>query len=189
MRRVVLSATTLCAFLVAVASASAHTTIIEPMGSHFPYQQWVDESKMPTPDVTITVIETEYGHGCPSRESDYVACTIPSEALIWIAPAEVTKPREVFLHEVGHNVDARMPEWMRVRYMAIMDFEGVWSVQAEPAPITPSERFAASYSECAVKPYIPLAATRWLGVGPIFQGMPTGGIVAHNRACRMLARL
>lgn len=48
--------------------AQAHTTIVAPPGAHFPYQQWVDEAKVPTPDATIAVVEdaagcqTEYGY-------------------------------------------------------------------------------------------------------------------------------
>ena len=67
-------------------SAAAQTTIVEPAGSHFPYQRWIDEAKIPTPAINITLEETSMPFGCPGRTTSYVACTTPSEGRIWIAP-------------------------------------------------------------------------------------------------------
>ncbi len=174
------------------ASAQA-TTIIAPEGSPFPYQQWADEAKVATPDVALEVIATLPGDGCPGRDAEYAACTQPVEGKIWLVESELIgkHPKRTFLHELGHNVDFYLlPEWMRSRYMEIMGLGGPWRVIGEPEPPNnPSELFADSWAECAVKPRIPVAAGEWLGQGPIFQGEPVGGIQGHNAACRMLAKL
>jgi hypothetical protein len=157
-----------------------------------PYQRWADESKMATPAVTLEIIATDPGNGCPSRAFDYAACTQPSEGKIWFAEAELVgaHPRQAFYHELGHNVDYfLLPNWMRSRYLEIMGLSGPWVVIAEPEPITPNELFADTWAECAIKPYIPPAARRWLGPGVVFGGEPVGGIRRHNAACRMLALL
>lgn len=163
-------------------SAAANATIVEPEGGHYPYQRWVDEAKVPTPDGAITVVETSADHGCPGRELNYDACTKPAERLIWFSPdAAAGEPREIFLHEIGHNVDHYLlPTWMRVRFMVILRLSGTWQELAEPQPYTPAEVFADTYAECALRPYY---SPRHLG----FQ--PRGGAVNHNRICRMLARL
>jgi hypothetical protein len=172
----------------AAPSASAHTTIIEPPGSHFPYQQWVDEAKMPTPDVTITVIETGASHGCPTRTLDYAACTTPSEGIIWLSPEAAARafPREILWHEVGHNVDSDLlPGWARERFQAMLGLSGPWSVAGEPEPYSPSEEFADVFAECALKPYVSPGFV--LGLGAIFESDPIGGARLHNRLCQMIA--
>jgi hypothetical protein len=183
----------LAAFLVAVAPASADTTILEPAGSDFPYQQWIDESAVPTPDVTIEVISSEVGHGCPDRVLDYVACTAPSEGKIWIdeTAAGEGHPRETFMHEMGHNFDADvLPEWARERFDALYDLGGPWVVFAEPEPKSPDEWFADVYAQCAILPYVSREAVHSLGVGPISGGEPIGGRrEIHNKVCRMLQSL
>ena len=169
--------------LVVPAAAQAHTTIIEPGGSHFPYQRWADESKIPTPDASLTVVETDAAHGCPGRELNYVACTAPWENVIWLAPEAIAgdKPRLTFLHELGHNADADLlPQWMRNRFMEVLRLSGPWVVEAEPKPYSPDEEFADVYAQCAVDPCVP---PQHLGIQPL------GGPVTHNKICRMLAHL
>jgi len=180
------------AFFAMAAAASAQTTVVEPIGSHLPYQRWVDESAVPTPDVTIEVIETEAGHGCPGRQFDYIACTAPWERKIWIdeAGAVSRRPREIFMHELGHNFDADvLPEWARERFDALEGLGGPWVITEEPQPMTPSEWFAETYAQCAMVPFVSLAAMHALGLGPIAGAEPIGGRDAYNKVCRMLKRL
>jgi len=178
----------LLAFLVALAlfpaAAQAHTTIIEPVGSHFPYQQWVDEARVPTPEMVIVVIEGD--DACLEQNG---GCTAPDEGAIWVEPSRIVgrRPRAMFLHELGHNEDhAVLPAWMRERYQKIMGLTGAW-FQPEAGWFSPNEWFAETWAECAVKPHLPERAT--LGIGPIFGQEPMGGPAAHNAACRMLAKL
>src|SRR5689334_13869054 len=128
----VFASAALCAVLAGSASAA---TIIEPMGSQFPYQRWADESKMTTPNLTLEVIPTSAARGCPSRDFEYAGCTSPAEGKIWLVESELIgkHPRQTFYHELGHNIDFDLlPEWMRTRYMAIMALEGPWRTPAEP---------------------------------------------------------
>lgn len=172
-------------------SASA-LTVVEPAGSHFPYQRWAEASKMPTPEATIEVIETGAEKGCPNREMNFAGCTRPSEGKVWLAPELIAGgyPRGTFYHEVGHNVDfLLLPEWMRLRFMAILEMEGSWDADIEKVSYwPPSEKFAQVYAECAIKPVI-LTWENKLGLGPIFGGEPIGGRHRHNQLCRMLKRL
>lgn len=153
--------------------AQAHTTIVEPVGSHFPYQQWVDEAKVPTPNVTLTVEE----EGCPGAEAP--ACTEPGAYTIWDA-AEY-KPRKVFYHELGHNFDYYvLPEWARVRFSRLTGNSRDWSAD----PSGPNEMFAEAYARCAI-------------TGPDFRGDPNlmitgnlGGIrqTTYRAICRLILR-
>jgi hypothetical protein len=88
------------ALLVGASSASAYTTIIEPMGSHFPYQRWVAEAKVPTPAGTVTVTEDISGCG----EVD-LGCT--DGTTIWV---DLVGGRFTFLHELGHIFAFQHPE-------------------------------------------------------------------------------
>lgn len=171
-------------------SASAHTTIIAPAEAHFPYQQWVDEAKVPTPDVTLEVIETAADHGCPDRVLNYAGCTSPQLGKVWAAPEAFARrgPRQTFWHELGHNVDADLLQpWMRERFMELFGLTGPWLIEGEPEPYGPNERFADVWAECALKPKLPLRAG--LGFGPIYQREPMGGRRVHNAICRMLGKL
>jgi len=163
-------------------SSAAQTTIVEPEGSHFPYQRWVDQAEVPTPDATITVVETSAKEGCPGSATYAVACTAPTEQTIWLAPDVLIgwQPRLTFLHEIGHNVDADLlTSWMRSRFLAILKLLGAWGDESSQ-PYPPDERFADVYAECAIHPFVP---PHHLGFEPI------GGPVRHDRLCRMLARL
>src|ERR1700759_95615 len=140
-------------FAVSAGSAQASTTIIAPEGSPFPYQRWIDESQVPTPDVTIEGVPASPGHGCPAREFDYQACTSPEEHKIWMEESSLDgAARQIFYHEIGHNFDADvMPEWARERFDAIYGFGGPWlEPGVEPEVMTAGEWFAEVFSECAV---------------------------------------
>lgn len=172
--------------------AEAHTTIVEPPGSHFPYQQWVDESAMPTPDVTIEVIETGSDRGCPGQEMNYAGCTDPEEGKIWLAPEDIgaTFPRHFLYHELGHNVDAdTLPEWMRERFSEIIGAGPIWDLEGEPTRYGPNEKFADAWAQCAWRPYI-RPRLPWLSNQRyVWQEEPVGGVRGHDRICRMLGKL
>ncbi len=167
----------LTVFALAPAAAQAHTTIIEPPESHFPYQQWVDEAKVPTPDVTLTVVEDS--SGCEEEAS---ACTGPESATIWLDPLvlqERAAVRETLLHELGHRVDYVMPEWMRLRFLSLRRDKRAWRAP----PNSPNEQFAEAWRLCA---------ERGLRIRePIDEGgynyFPSPRL--HGQVCRMVSRL
>jgi hypothetical protein len=182
MKRVLLLAVVVVAL--GATEAQAHTTITcEPCS--YPYQQWVDEAKVPTPDVTLTVVEVTDSNGCPTRVLAYTGCT--SEQLIWLDP-QAAYPRHLFFHEVGHNFDTDLlPAWGRERFMSLYGLSGEWQVDTEPAPTeTPSELFAEVYAGCAILPHV--SARHTLGRWPIYGAQPLGGRGRYNRACRMIDR-
>jgi hypothetical protein len=119
--------------LVMAAPAQAATTISPESGTSFPYQQWVDEAKVPTPDVTLRVVE----QGCHGSYGYATACTRRDSYTIWLDPTVATRRRAAFLHELGHNFD----------YYALTDADrqafaniaGDWDV----------ELFAEVYRSCA----------------------------------------
>jgi hypothetical protein len=120
--------------------ASAHTTILcEPCS--YPYQQWVDEAKVPTPDVTLTVIEEP----CPG-DAEIFACT-EAGASTWfyvsLVRAEAWSPRGVFLHEVGHSFDGLvLTDWDRERFRVLLEVaQRPWE--------SLEEDFADNYMRCA----------------------------------------
>jgi hypothetical protein len=81
-------------------TAQAQTTIIEPMGSHFPYQRWTEEARVPTPTLTVTLLETTTGCeealGCAGPEEIELMAPIAGEA--------------TFFHELGHVTAYHFPE-------------------------------------------------------------------------------
>jgi hypothetical protein len=134
-------------------SASAHTTITcEPCT--YPYQQWVDEAKVPTPDVTITVGEDMARCGVFSG-----GCT-DSRTYIEMQPEE--EARKTFDHELGHVWDSTtMQPWQRSRYLGLIRRPHLpWTVaeleavEGKPfegwSPRYPAQEFFAdTYSLCA----------------------------------------
>jgi hypothetical protein len=155
----------------AAGSAQADTTITcEPCSR--PYQRWVDEARVPTPDMMLAVIEAP----CPYL-TEVGACTAAGTDTIWFS----TSRRQVFYHELGHNFDWYvLPEWARVRYLAILDLAGPWE-QPEAGHQSPNELFAESYAFCAMQP-----VTHGGGVAG---QVPVGGWRVHNRVCRLIGRL
>ena len=90
----------LLAALAAAPGPAAAATDVDPPAGAFPYQQWVDDAKVPTPDVEIHVIETM----CPPELAGFaLACTAKGTYTIWLSPEG--GDRATFLHELGHNYD------------------------------------------------------------------------------------
>lgn len=157
--------------------AVARTTIIEPEGARYPYQRWVDEARVPTPAVTLSIVEEP----CESIDDWAPACTRPGSYTIWMAAS--LRPRATLWHEVGHNFDYyTLPEWARQRFATLIAYSGPW----QGVPNDGSERFAQAYDTCAA-------------LGPAYPGDPNlairgnglGGIrnVTFRAICRMITRV
>lgn len=128
-------------FGLVASSASADTTIAcDPCS--YPYQQWVDEARVPTPDRTVPVTEAE--DLTMSCGSPALACTDGNT--VWIESwAFSHKPS--FLHELGH----------------------IFALEHPALAAFTDERFAFAYSLCARLVRID---PRWHYTGPRpgFQG-------------------
>lgn len=158
----------------AIASkASAQTTIIEPMGSHFPYQRWVDEAKVPTPPERLTV--SELAGPCTDALGCVDADTIYLPGVIYLSAAEL---RKVFLHEMGHAFDDQvLTEADHEAFEEIIGEHSEW-IWADDSPESPQEVFAESYSYCARRPIWRISGSVGVGI-----------VVGHARmraACRWL---
>lgn len=143
--------------------ATASTTIQTPEPTIFPWQRWVEESKMPTPDLTITLREEP----CPGAPW-VTGCVNFEQYEIYFKPNRILKMRDrsrrpLFLfHEVGHFFDREvLTDQLRDRFRAIFGLEGKpWDrarqkpppgepIAMHPGP--PMEKFAQGYAECALK--------------------------------------
>jgi hypothetical protein len=187
MKRVLLLGIILAGLL--AGTAQAQTAITCADACSLPYQQWVDESLMPTPDVTLTLVETDVATACPTLELT-AACTDPSAEAIWFAPASDLPPRRTFWHELGHNVDVDLlAPWMRERFMGLLGLTGEWHLPGNPEPYGPDEEFADAYAQCALKPYLTRKEASALGAAPFWGAEAIGGRAMHNKICRMVGSL
>lgn len=126
-------------------SAGAHVTIIEPMGATRPWNSWVEEDWMPTPAVTISLVENT--SGCAVA----LACT-DGYSTLWIMPIGTGKG--VLYHELGHIFNyaylLNYPERQEVvkKLMGHPRLEWGW-VESSTSVRTGTEYFADAYSLCA----------------------------------------
>lgn len=136
----------LLAFALSAGTAQGDTTILEPIGSKFPYQQWVAGAHVPTPDVTVSLVEAP----CPELPSA-LGCTDGST--IWIAPSGVEehwRPRETLYHEIGHLFDmAYLTPQLRHSFRALVKANGPWFTSSHSSS-DPGEKFAEDYAACAL---------------------------------------
>lgn len=103
--------------------AEAQTVISPESDARFPYQRWVNQAKVPTPDVSLRIVMGIDRDYC---EPEADGCTLPNESVIWLRPElPGWLTRLMFLHELGHN------------YFAATGAED-------------SERLADSYALCAL---------------------------------------
>lgn len=117
------------------ACASAGTTIIEPPGSHYPYQRWVAETPVQTPPGEVSIVEhTDQPGDCTEAA---VACTDGQTIWLWVA---IGADRWDFMHELGHVLA------LRTGAASFYD-----------------ERFADIYARCATMKVIRFS--EWYGVG------------------------
>jgi hypothetical protein len=146
--RLVLPATAVVAVVLTAAAAIAapnalgHTTIVAPEGSHFPYQRWVNEAQVPTPDVTLNVVEVPWPCG------DAAACT--DGATIEFAPDIYrSEAPYVFFHEIGHVYgDAVLSEAQRQWFVNRTD--GTAWIGLPDETRDRDEWFADAYAFCAL---------------------------------------
>lgn len=161
-------------------AAEARTTIIEPQQSQHPYQRWVDEAYVPTPTVTLSVIELEdpclsvIAYSC-TDELSKIELEINFEEDNWF-----------FFHELGHVFDRLVvAERQRVRFGRIMKLPSLpWRGYA---PIEGSsviqqglvEWFADVYALCAIRERFPKGTEYELPAGP-------RSATVIRRACGMI---
>ena len=131
----------IAAALLLVAPAAA-ATITEPSDSHFPYQRWADEARVPTPELTVEVFEAPYdvcGGGA-------TACT--AEHRVWFDSRYfgTESTRGVFAHELGHIFDEeRSTIASRHLFRHLTDSRLPWF---EADLMAPGEQFAQHYRWC-----------------------------------------
>lgn len=103
------------------ASESKAVTVIVAEGASLPYQRWVDQARVPTPEVTLAVVEhSDHPSDCYTPA---LGCT--DGETIWVATWATSK--STFFHELGHVFALHHPD--------LAAFE--------------DERFADIYSLCA----------------------------------------
>jgi hypothetical protein len=162
--------------LTIVSTAAAQTTIVEPVGSHFPYQRWADEAKVPTPPELVSVYE-EQGPcadalGCAERNAIY----FPHVAILGEFVAE-----GLFDHELGHAFDDQvLTEVDHAEFESLLGESSPWEWEDDSTE-SPQEVFAESYSYCARRPI-----RRITGVASV------GILVAHTKmqaVCRWMRTL
>lgn len=130
--------------LALVSEAQGGTKVVAPPDSPYPYQAWADRARVPTPDLTIAVVEDD--ERCEGESS---ACTELGAATIWLDPwlsgGTRRDVRSTFLHELGHQFDYVMPEWARARFLALRRDSRAW----REGPNAPNEQFAEAWALCA----------------------------------------
>lgn len=172
MRRVALILV-LALTLAGASEAGAHTTIIEPPGSHYPYQQWVDEARVPTPNATITLFEDE--SGCAGQG---IRCTAQGAFAIWLTPwiDDWRMVRRAFLHELGHNFDYyELSDPARFEFGSLLGDRRPWATAPNPA----KEKFAEAYMWCALRVRIRRPPNEWG-----YRYRPTPRL--HSQVCRLI---
>lgn len=115
----------------------------------YPYQRWVNHSRMPTVSTELLVHEGL----CPTNpEAD--ACADVEAETIYLVPARISdSPRWVVLHELGHFWDYRQLNDRERAAFARMEGGESWvSADVEGRLPRPPmmERFASAYAWCAV---------------------------------------
>lgn len=158
---------------VLASSAQARTAIVPPAGALYPYQQWADESRVPTPDVTLSVVEDSSGCG-----GEGLRCTSAGTFTMWIAPwlDGWRGARKAFHHELGHNFDYYvMSDLDRAAFAALLKDPRPW----DEAPSSLKEKFAEAYKWCALRLRIKRAPNEW-GYGY----KPTPRL--HQKACGLI---
>jgi hypothetical protein len=107
-----------------------------------PYQSWVDASRVPVVADAITVYTDDATTRCDVPAE---GCSLPG--WVFVDPALAGHDlRAVFMHEMGHEFDAGMPDWKRAAFMRITRRHGSWDSEADYPPV---EEFADTYSECS----------------------------------------
>lgn len=136
--------------LVFCASAGASVTIIDSNDQPVARaQEWANTAKVPTPDATVRLIVTACPYSPYSPEEHATGCALPGT--IWMDEAAITNPRNVFLHELGHEYDfSNLTDDQRDRFKALLGLTGPWQPAVADYWNAPIERFAEAYRLCAI---------------------------------------
>jgi hypothetical protein len=143
---------------------------MELLGATDPYQEWADQSLIPTPPSAIVVEDSPEGaHVIPPRTIHFY--------LGEVVRAEDPTLRALFLHEVGHVADFTMlrPK-LRRAFARLFRFRPAFWYDVF------GERFAMAYAFCALGVPDPPTDYFW-GYGyspPAWR---------HKRACALMQRL
>lgn len=157
--------------LVLAADAQGETTISvgDGPGSR-PYAEWVEDAKVPTPNVSVMVYESR--EGC-----DYWAssCVTGREIRLNMRDPYL---RAVFYHELGHIFDSfELDDAARDQFRAITADTRPWYTP----PNSPHEQFAEAYSMCARWAERPRRIKMWM-----YRWKPTRR--EHRQACAVIQR-
>ena len=137
--------------MLAASATPAHAaSVIDPHQGVYPYQRWVEQSDVPTPDVNLRLIETT----CPPELVGFAtACTQRDTFTIWMNPEGATKAR--FYHELGHNFDYyELGRWASRRFREIIGDDRPWRTKPGEIGLSPHEIFAEAYGICALRRHI-----------------------------------
>jgi hypothetical protein len=127
-------------------ATATSATVIDPLEGAFPYQRWVERAKVPTPDVTLRLLEEP----CPLELGFANACTERDTYTIWMSPEGATRAR--FYHELGHNFDYyELGRWASRQFRKIVGDDRRWRTKPGEIGLSPHEIFAEAYSVCARK--------------------------------------
>jgi hypothetical protein len=127
-------------------ATASSATVIDPLEGAFPYQGWVERAKVPTPDVTLRLIEEP----CPDELGVANACTARDTYTIWMSPEGATRAR--FYHELGHNFDYyELGRWASRQFRGITGDDRRWRSKPGEIGLSPHEIFAEAYGVCARK--------------------------------------
>jgi hypothetical protein len=169
------------AALVLAPSAQAGTTLVGADGQTGPqpYQRWVDEARVSTPDVQITL----HLEGCPHQApppGEVLGCATQDPPAIWLPNP---RDRQTLMHEIAHFFDAReMTARNRRTFRAIMKEGGRgWlTPQADRFDTGPLfEQFAEGWRMCA-------RSLRWPSLYSDYDYLPTRH--QHRKVCRLIAQ-
>jgi len=134
-------------------AAEANTTIIAPPESGSPYQAWIEAAMVPTPELSVEIVESDRNDPAwPCEGTDYpdpVGCVVPSERRIFGEPRAIN--RSFVFHELGHIFDsAVLTDWDRERFSALARIPMPWWYEPSRWHQAPAEYFAESYALCAI---------------------------------------
>lgn len=126
----------LAAVLTVLLGGSAQaSTVIVAEGAALPYQQWVDEAKVPTPAGVLMVIE----HTDQPGDCNELALACTDGETIWVS-TWIPGLKKTFMHELGHVFAYQHPE-----LAAFEDerFADIYSLCARLARIDPQWAYSA----------------------------------------------
>lgn len=178
------------AVLAMCGSAQASTVITPESVASYPYQRWIDEARVLTPDASLTVYE---GPASPFQCAA-LACMNPDDDPEMYMSTGALEHRAVaralFLHEIGHLFDARLlDDSERAEFASLLaPSTRRWVAPYGRFDRRPMETFASTWASCALygpRRYDAFTQNDWATYG----GMRiVGARDRYLRACRMIVR-